>query len=291
MLDPNRLFSSDPTERALAAELYSAVRDLPILSPHGHTDPAWFALNEPFPNPTALFLTPDHYIFRMLYSQGIPLEDLGIPDAHGKASNVDPRQVWRLFAANYFLFRGTPTRLWLDHTFEKLFGLTSLLSAETADLFYNSIDHALKAPEFRPRTLFDRFRIEVLSTTDSPLSTLEHHAQIRASGWSGRVLPTFRPDPVIDADFNNFHDSLDQLAQLTGEHTATYPGYLNALRNRRAFFKANGATATDHGHLTAATADLDPAKPPLSTIASAPAAPAPAMCNSSRHRCSPRWPP
>ena len=258
MLDPNRLFPSDPIQRVLAAELYTRVRDLPILSPHGHTDSVWFARNEAFPNPTALLLQPDHYIFRMLYSQGIRLEALGIPDAHGQASNVDPHEAWRIFAANYFLFRGTPTRLWLDHVFETLFSLTQLLSAETADTFYETIAAALNTPAFLPRALFNRFRIEVLATTDSPLSTLEHHTAIRASGWPGRVLPTLRPDPVIDADFAAFHDNLDQLGALTHQDTATYPGYLNALRDRRAFFKANGATATDHGHLTAETADLDP---------------------------------
>ncbi len=262
MLDPHRLFPADPTQRALAAELYAAVRDLPILSPHGHTDPAWFAANSPFPNPTALLLQPDHYIFRMLYSQGIALESLGIPDAQGRTGDVDPRAVWRLFAANYFLFRGTPTRLWLDHVFEHLFGLPTsspdLLSAHTADHFYDTIAHALTTPAFRPRALFDRFRIEVLSTTDSPLDPLVHHQTIRTSGWPGRILPTFRPDPVIDADFAAFHKNIDQLGALTHEDTSSYRGYLNALRSRRAFFKANGATATDHGHLTAQTADLSP---------------------------------
>lgn len=256
MLDSMRLFPSDPAARAVAAKLYETVRDLPILSPHGHTDPAWFAKDEPFPNPAALFIQPDHYIFRMLYSQGISLESLGIPQMDGK-QKADPREVWRIFAKNYYLFRGTPTRLWLDYSFSTLFGLKERLSPENADLYYDTISKALETPEFRPRALFEKFRIEVLSTTDSPLDTLEYHKAIRESGWKGRVLPTFRPDAVVDAEYLGFVENIEKLGEVSGESIATFKGYLNALRNRRAFFKSMGATATDHGHLTAMTADLD----------------------------------
>jgi glucuronate isomerase len=256
MLDSMRLFPSDPAARAVAARLYDAVRDLPILSPHGHTDPAWFAKDEAFPNPAALFIQPDHYIFRMLYSQGVSLESLGIPQVDGR-QKADPREVWRIFAQHYYLFRGTPTRLWLDYSFSTLFGLTERLNPENADRYYDMIAAALETPEFRPRALFERFRIEVLSTTDSPLDTLEYHKTIRESGWKGRVLPTFRPDAVIDAEYLGFKENIEKLGAITGEDVGTYKGYLDALRNRRAFFKEMGATATDHGHLTAMTADLD----------------------------------
>ncbi|MEO6982035.1 MAG: glucuronate isomerase [Edaphobacter sp.] len=258
MLDENRLFPADSVSRSIAVKLYETVRDLPIISPHGHCDPRWFAENEAFPNPAALFIQPDHYIFRMLYSQGISLESLGIPRAGGSGS-ADPREVWRIFARNYFLFRGTPTRLWIDYAFEKQFGLTERLGPENADAYYDLISKKLQTPEFRPRALFEKFRIEVLSTTDSPLDTLEFHKAIKASGWKGRVLPTFRPDSVIDAEYTGFVDNLQKLGEIAGEDISTYKGYLNALRNRRAFFKSMGATATDHGHLTAMTADLDAA--------------------------------
>ena len=259
MLDSNRLFPSDPAARAVAVKLHDSIEDLPIISPHGHTDPAWFANNQPFPNPTALFIQPDHYIFRMLYSQGISLESLGIPTATGPGS-ADPKEVWRIFARNYFLFRGTPTRLWIDYSFATLFGLDDRLSPENADEYYDLIDRALKSPEFLPRALFESFNMEVLATTDSPLDTLEHHRTIRDSGWNGRIVPTFRPDSVIDADFLGFRKNIDKLGEITGEETSSFKGYLNALRNRRAFFKENGATATDHGHLTALTADLSPSE-------------------------------
>src|SRR5579875_3697538 len=123
MLHEHRLFPAEGAARSVAVKLYETVRDLPIISPHGHTDPSWFAENKPFPNPTALFLQPDHYIFRMLYSQGISLESLGVPQqgSTGDASaaaKVDPREAWRIFAKNYYLFRGTPTRLWIDYAFE-----------------------------------------------------------------------------------------------------------------------------------------------------------------------------
>jgi glucuronate isomerase len=257
MLDPMRLFPSDPIARAIAAKLYDTVRDLPILSPHGHTDPSWFAKDDAFPDPAALFIQPDHYIFRMLYSQGVSLESLGIPQNDGK-QQADPREVWRIFAKNYYLFRGTPTRLWFDYSLSTLFGLSERLSPANADAYYDVIAEKLQTPEFRPRALFEKFNIEVLATTDSPLDTLEYHKAIRESGWKGRVLPTFRPDSVIDAEFTGFRENIEKLGAITGENIGTFHGYLNALRNRRAFFKSMGATATDHGHLTAMTADLDP---------------------------------
>ncbi|MBS1823058.1 MAG: glucuronate isomerase [Acidobacteria bacterium] len=262
MLDAMRLFPSEPAARRVAAKLYDTVRDLPILSPHGHTDPSWFAKDEAFPDPAALFIQPDHYIFRMLYSQGISLESLGIPQAGAKGdekqSAADPREVWRIFAKSYYLFRGTPTRLWFDYSLSTLFGLTERLNPNNADEYYDVISRKLQTPEFRPRALFEKFKIEVLSTTDSPLDTLEYHKAIRESGWKGRVLPTFRPDAVIDAEYAGFTENIEKLGAISGENVGTFKGYLNALRKRRAFFKSYGATATDHGHLTAMTADLDP---------------------------------
>jgi len=255
MLNTNRLFPADSAARDVAARLYESVHKLPIISPHGHTDPQWFAENKPFPNPSALFIQPDHYIFRMLYSQGIALESLGVPQVDGRQT-ADPREVWKIFARNYYLFRGTPTRLWLDYAFQEQFGFKERLSAANADEYYDEIDRKLQTPEFLPRALFDSFRLEVLATTDAAFDTLEHHKAIRASGWKGRVVPTFRPDAVVDAEYLGFRGNLEKLGQASGEDVSTWKGYLNALRNRRAYFKANGATATDHGHLTAQTADL-----------------------------------
>lgn len=255
MLDENRLFPAEPAARRAAASLYASVAELPIISPHGHTDPQWFAEDQPFPDPTALFIQPDHYIFRMLYSQGISLESLGIPQSDGR-QKADPREVWRIFARNYYLFRGTPTRLWLDYAFEKHFGLKDRLRPENADEYYDIIDKELRTPAFRPRALFESFRIDVLATTDAAFDPLTQHRKIRESGWKGRVIPTFRPDAVIDAEYIGFQDNLKKLAESANEDVSTYKDYLNALRKRRAFFKQNGATATDHGHLTARTADL-----------------------------------
>jgi|SRR6187402_3296003 len=255
MLHKDRLFPSEGVARDVARKLYQVAEKLPIVSPHGHTDPSWFAENKAFANPTALFIQPDHYVFRMLYSQGISLESLGIS---GQAA--DPREVWRIFARNYYLFRGTPTRAWIDYEFENLFGFTERLSEKNADAFYETIDKKLQEPGFRPRALYEQFNLEVLATTDAATDTLEHHAKIRASGWKGRIVPTFRPDGVIDAEFAGFKENIETLGRLTGEDVSSWKGYLDALRKRRAFFKEMGATATDHGHLTARTADLGEAK-------------------------------
>jgi glucuronate isomerase len=252
LLHPDRLFPSDPSTREIARLLYKKVQNLPIVSPHGHTMATWFARNEPFPDPAKLFVQPDHYVYRMLYSQGVSFEDLEI----GKPEIKDPRRVWRVFASHYWLFRATPTRMWLDFAFQELFGLEVPLSDKTADLYFDTISEKLKSPEFLPRALYERFNIEVLSTTDSPLDSLEEHSLILSSGWRGRVVPTFRPDPVVDPEFAGFADRIAQLGAFTGEDTASWTGYLSALRKSRARFKELGCTATDHGHLTAQTADL-----------------------------------
>jgi len=256
LLHPDRLFPAEPRTRALARALHASIKHLPIVSPHGHTQAAWFAQNTPFANPAQLFVQPDHYIYRMLYSQGVSLDALEI----GHAEISDPRRVWRIFAEHYHLFRGTPSRLWLDYVFETLFGLTQRLSAATADLYYDTIDAKLRAPEFLPRALYERFQIEVLATTDSPLDTLADHAALRASGWPARILPTFRPDPVVDPEFAGFSSNALQLGAMHGEDSSTWPGYLAALRKARERFRALGATATDHGHPTAQTADLSSAE-------------------------------
>ncbi|MBU6267635.1 MAG: glucuronate isomerase [Sphingomonadales bacterium] len=255
-LHPDRLLPADPATRAVARELYRAIAGLPIVSPHGHTDPRWFADNAPFGNAADLLLTPDHYLFRMLHSQGVPLEALGIgnPDA-------DPRAAWRLLAERYPLFRGTPSRLWLDWVFAEVFGMTVRLDAETADLHFDTITAALATDAFRPRALFDRFGIEVLATTESPLDSLDHHAAIRAEntragGWGGRVITAYRPDPVVDPEFEGFHGNIRRLSELAGEDCFSWRGYLAAHRTRRAAFAALGATSTDHGHPTALTANL-----------------------------------
>jgi len=253
---PDRLFSSDPAQRSLARALYATVKDLPIVSPHGHTDPQWYADNQPFDNASALFITRDHYVFRMLYSQGVRLEDLGIPRRDGEAVEKDARRIWRTFAAHYHLFRGTPTRLWLDHAFQSVFGLHERLTAESADRLFDRINECLARPEFRPRALFERFNIEVIATTESPLDSLAHHAKIRASGWKGRVVTAYRPDPVVDPEFDGFRANVARLGEITGEDTGSWQGYLAAHRKRREFFKTMGATSTDHGHPTAATFDL-----------------------------------
>jgi glucuronate isomerase len=254
-LHEDRLFPVDPTVRAIARELYGAVRDLPILSPHGHTDPLWFASDAPFSNATELLLAPDHYLFRMLYSQGVELAELGVP-ARGRKASADPRSAWRLFASHFHLFDATPSSLWLNYVFAKIFKLDVALDASTADLYYDTIGTALATPAFRPRALFDRFRIEVLATTESPTDRLEHHRAIRESGWKGRVITTYRPDPLVDPEHELFGTALAEFGELTRMDVHSWRGYLEAHRVRRAAFAKAGATATDHGHPTAQTADL-----------------------------------
>jgi glucuronate isomerase len=256
-LDPDRLFPAEPRTRDIARALFGTVATLPIVSPHGHTDPRWFALNQPWHDAAELLLQPDHYLFRMLYSQGISLDALGIP-AHGKPGTADPRAAWRLFAEHQHLFRGTPSRLWLDHVFAEVFGFDVALSAETADLYFDRIAERLATPAFLPRALFERFNIELIATTEGAHDTLHYHEMIRASGWGGRVVTAYRPDAVIDPEHEDFAAALPRFAELTGEDVTSWRGYLAAHAKRRQAFIAMGATSSDHGHPTAATANLSP---------------------------------
>jgi len=254
-LHPDRLFPADDRTRSIARDLHKSVSNLPIVSPHGHTDPSWFATNERFANAAELLVVPDHYLLRMLYSQGVSLESLGV-SALGGETAAEPREAWRCFAEHYHLFRGTPSRLWLDWIFVEVFGLEVRLSAATADLYFDHIDEALGKPDFRPRALFDRFGIEVLATTESPLDPLDHHRAIRESGWKGRVITAYRPDPIMDPEFPGFAENLRCFGDIAGEDVSTFDGYLRAHEKRRAAFRAAGATSTDHGHPTPFTADL-----------------------------------
>jgi glucuronate isomerase len=255
-LPQDRLFPADPTVRSIARRLHAHIRDLPIISPHGHTDPQWFADNEAFPNPAKLLLIPDHYVFRMLYSQGIRLEQFGVRALDGSAVEEDSRKIWRMFAEHYYLFRGTPTRMWFDWVLANVFEIEVPLTPQHADRAYEVIAAKLQQPDFRPRALFERFNIEALATTESPLDDLRHHTKMRHSGWQGKVVTAYRPDPVVDPDSPGFIDNLQRFVEITREDTLTWRGYLAAHRNRRAFFASMGATSTDHGHPSAATADL-----------------------------------
>ena len=233
------------------------MKALPIISPHGHTDPAWFADNEPFSNATDLLLGPDHYLYRMLYSQGVDMAALRVPGRAGEPT-ADAREGWRILANHFYLFRGTPSHLWLKHVFKAVFGFEDALEAETSDAYFDRITEALQTDAFRPRALFERFNIELLATTESPSEDLVHHRKLVASGWKGRVVTAYRPDPVVDPEHEQFRDALVQFANLGGLDISTWQGYLAAHRKRRADFMAMGATSTDHGHPTAATADLSP---------------------------------
>ena len=256
LIDENRLFPADLATRGITKELYKGVKDLPIISPHGHTDPRWFAQNSNFDNATKLLLIPDHYVFRMLYSQGIKLEQLGIPRVDGGETSQDYRVIWRLFAKHYNLFLGTPSRMWLDYVFHYVFNINQELNEASADFYYDTINQQLATPAFKPRALLDTFNIEFIATTEGAIDKLVHHEALKGTGYEERVVTSFRPDDVIDPEHPKFISNLATLAEQTGEDTHDWHGYLAALKKRRAFFRYHGATATDHGHKTARTADL-----------------------------------
>jgi glucuronate isomerase len=245
-LHHDRYLGPEDHVRRIALELYEEISGLPLVCPHGHVPPGLLAQNEPFLEPTSLLIKPDHYIFRMLYSQGIPLESLGIPTRDGTPVESDPRKVWQLFADRYHLFLGTPTRAWLDYEFYNVFNIRHKLDGDSAMYIYDQIAEKLDDPAFRPRALFDQFNIEVLTTTDAATDSLEHHATIRDSGWGGRVIPCFRPDALFRIASADWSGHLQALGEVTGGEIDSYAAFVSAIENRRAFFREMGATSTDH---------------------------------------------
>ena len=287
LLHEDRLFPVDEKTRGIARELYQSVRDLPIISPHGHTDPRWFAYDENFGNATELFILPDHYVFRMLYSQGITLEQLGIRRWDGGESEADPRKIWQLFADHYYLFPGTPSRMWLDTVFKNVFGLTDMLCSDNAMDYYEFITKELAKPEYKPRALMDRFNIELIATTEGALDPLTHHGAIKGTGWDKRVITTFRPDDVVDASREDFVDNIAKLGDKTlPAGRVIWPHCVSAVR-----YSVNTALPRQ----TTATR-LPPPQIYLSLNAKAclrkccQGIPQPQSRNCSVHRCLPNWP-
>ena len=251
-MNPDRFFSPDPTTRDIARVLYQTVASLSIVSPHGHVDPRLFSdPNATFGTPSELLIIPDHYVTRMLYSQGIPFEAL-LTDDH--------REIWKLFCENFHLFRGTPSGIWLTDELSSVFGVDEKPSASNADRLFDSLSDKLSSPEFSPRKLFERFNIEVLCTTDAATDMLEYHQAIKDSGWNGNIRPTFRPDGVVNLDVPNWKANIKKLSEVSGIDVKDYKSFIQALEQRRAFFKSMGATATDHAAITPATAELSEAE-------------------------------
>lgn len=260
-LSADRYLDPHPAQRRVAMELYETVADLPIISPHGHVNPRLFAdADATFGTPSEMLIIPDHYVLRLLYSQGIPLESLGVSPVDGGEVEQDHRKIWQIFGENFFLFRGTPTGIWLKQELNEIFDVDQKLTGETAQAIYNQIEESLALPAFQPRAMFDRFNIEVLTTTDAATDTLEHHRCIRESDWKADIRPTFRPDAVVNILTDGWQDNIDALSGASGITVGSYDAFIRALEDRRAFFKSMGATATDHGATSAYTAELTPSE-------------------------------
>ncbi|HEX3907790.1 MAG TPA: glucuronate isomerase [Mycobacteriales bacterium] len=254
--DPDRLLPADPGVRGLARRIHDHVADLPIVSPHGHVDPRVLLDDVAFSDPTTLLVSPDHYVFRLLHASGVPLESLGV--GRDTLTEDQARAAWRLLCAHWQVFRGTPVRYWLETELAEIFGVTERLSADTADAVYDDVAACLGRPEFRPRALFERFGIEVLATTDDPTDDLAAHAALRADPtWHGRVIPTFRPDGLLEPDSPGWVEAIAALGRVSGIDTGSYAGFVAALENRRRYFIEHGAVSSDHAHLDVRTDPLD----------------------------------
>jgi glucuronate isomerase len=258
-LHPDRLLPPDPGVRAIARRLYEAVRDLPVLSPHGHVDPRLLLDNQPFADPASLLVTPDHYVTRLLHASGVPLDALGV--GRGPLREAEAREVWRRLCSHWDAYRGTPVRFWLEAELAEIFGVSLRPSAQTADAMYDQIAERLATDAYRPRALYERFRIAVLATTDDPADDLAAHAALAAEpSFSGRVIPTFRPDRYLEPAQPGWREAVDQLGKAAQVHTGDYPGYVAALAARRRTFIEHGAVSADHSHLDVRTDPLEPAE-------------------------------
>ncbi|NKX92852.1 glucuronate isomerase [Sanguibacter hominis ATCC BAA-789] len=255
-LHPDRLLPADPTARDVARRLYGQTRDLPIVSPHGHVPAAMLLDDEPFADPTSLLVTPDHYVTRLLHASGVPLSELGV--GQGPLPEGDARRAWRHLCTHWSAYAGTPVRFWFESELVDVFGVTVRPSAETADAVYDAIAARLAEPGFRPRALFDRFNISVLATTDDPVDDLAAHAALAADpSFTGRVVPTFRPDRYLEVTAPGWADDVARLGEAAGVATDTFSGWVAAMESRRAHFKAHGAVSADHSHEDPGTLHLD----------------------------------
>ena len=258
---PDRLFDPEPSRRMVARGLYEAVTGLPLVCPHGHVDPRLLAdPNAALGTPAELFVIPDHYVFRMLHSQGVPMEDLGVPTRDGTPVEANHREVWQRFCENFHLFLGTPTGLWIRDELANVFGVEEKLTGESAQRVYDHLEEKLASPEFSPRALFERFNVEVLCTTDAATDTLEHHRALREEGWGERVRPTFRPDAVVNLHSEGWRESVKKLSEVSGVDITSYRSFVGTLEERRTFFKDMGAVATDHAAMAPRTGRLSEAE-------------------------------
>jgi glucuronate isomerase len=255
----DRLLPADPGVRAIARRLYEAVRDLPIISPHGHVPPQWLVDDAPFADPASLLLQPDHYVTRLLHASGVSLDELGV--GQGPLPEADARRAWKALCSNWSAFRGTPVRFWFDSELAEIFGVTQRPSADNADELFDQISARLAEPAFRPRALMSQFRIEVMATTDDPIDDLSPHATLAADPtFTPRVIPTFRPDRYLEPAKPGWSDSVKQLGAAANVDIGDYAGYIEALEERRRYFIRHGATSADHSHLDARAEPLEAAE-------------------------------
>lgn len=248
VVHPDRLLPADPAMRAIARRLYESVRELPIISPHGHLRAELLLQNELLPDPAAVLITPDHYVTRLLHAAGTPLAELGL--GADRLAESQARRAWWLLCSQWDVFRGTPVRYWLECQLAQIFNVTLRPSADSADAIFDQIAECLAKDAFRPRALLESFGVEVLATTDDPADDLAAHAALAAdTSFRPRVVPAFRPDRYLEPAMPGWRAAVDDLGAVAGEDVGDYAGYLRALTARRRHFIARGATSADHSHL------------------------------------------
>ncbi|MEN9954281.1 MAG: hypothetical protein RL028_883 [Actinomycetota bacterium] len=253
-LDSNRLLVSAGTDSAIALELYGEIRDLPIISPHGHVDPNLFVRNEKFESPTDLFIYHDHYITRLLHADGVSMVELRKPQSDADLSHA--KNAWLKFFERWAMFAGTASGYWFQESLQTVFGITQEPSAENALAIFEQIALELARDEMSPIELLKSFNIEFLATTDDPCDDLAAHSILNGdAGLATRFAPTFRPDFYIDPRTEDWLERVQRICTMTSQ-LVNHKGLVEALWLRRVFFKSQGAVSVDIGAATAFTTVL-----------------------------------
>jgi len=233
-LDENYLLTTGTARR-----LYEDVRNLPVLDPHNHADAGEIVLNRNWLDIWQVEGATDHYVWELMRRRGVPEEKI--------TGTASPREKWRALAEVFPDFVGNPTYEWVHLDLRRRFGVDQVICAETADEIWERTAHALTLPEMRPRQVLAAVQVEKLCTTDDPTLRLPFHEAARQEVPSTAVLPTWRPDKLVDPTRSDWRERVLRLGEESGENVSVLAGFERALAATHAYFRRLGAVASDHG--------------------------------------------
>jgi glucuronate isomerase len=228
-------------QTATAQQLYhDFAADMPIIDYHNHLVPQQIAEDKQFDNITQIWLAGDHYKWRAMRAHGVDEKYIT-----GNASDEEKFMKW---AETVPYTMRNPLYHWTHLELQRYFGVTELLNAESGKRIYDQCSALLRTKEFSVKNLLLKMNVKALCTTDDPIDDLAYHKQIAASGFSVKVLPTFRPDKAMGVDDEIvFIEYVNTLAAVAGVSIRSLADYKSAIKSRHDFFHAAGCRLSDHG--------------------------------------------